>query len=81
LSIDLRKGGFARVCVLHNFIWYNMLMCLFSIRGHKGLGFCQVRTEVILIVCLYLFLLIYIKKQKNEKIDFSLLLHFPSVPS
>jgi hypothetical protein len=24
-----------------------MLMCLFSIRGHKGLGFCQVRTEVI----------------------------------
>jgi hypothetical protein len=25
------------VCVLHNFIWYNMLMCLFSIRGIKGL--------------------------------------------
>jgi hypothetical protein len=24
-----------------------MLMCLFFIRGHKGLGFCQVLTEVI----------------------------------
>jgi hypothetical protein len=35
------------VCVLHNFIWCNMLMCLFSIREHKGFGFCQVRTEVI----------------------------------
>lgn len=23
------------VCVLHNFIWCNILMCLFSIRGHK----------------------------------------------
>jgi hypothetical protein len=33
---------------LHIFIWCNMLMCLFSIRGHKGLGFCQVLTEVIL---------------------------------
>jgi hypothetical protein len=35
------------VCVLYIFFWCNMLMCLFSIRGHKGLGFCQVRTEVI----------------------------------
>jgi hypothetical protein len=29
------------MCVLHNFIWCNMLMCLFSIRGHKGLGFAK----------------------------------------
>jgi hypothetical protein len=37
-----------------------MLMCLFSIRGHKGLGFCQVRTEVIPI---YIYIYIYIPNE------------------
>jgi hypothetical protein len=44
------------MCVLHNFIWCNMLMCLYSIRWHKGHGFCQVRIEVILIKIRFFFL-------------------------
>jgi len=55
-----------------------MLMCLFSIRGHKGLGFCQVRTEVIPIFLFVSFfpllsvLLFQLTEQKNHNINIPL---------